>query len=78
MVGDYISTSFNQNGDATTVFAVGNPHTPAQPFDEGMYAPATPLAVPSLADAHNVATSAGVQITTGQGVGSAHQAIHRR
>jgi hypothetical protein len=77
MVGDYISTSFNQNGDATTVFAVGNPHTPAQPFDEGMYAPAAPLSVPSLADAHNAATGAGVKVTTGQGTGSAHQAIRK-
>ena len=77
MVGDYISTSFNQNGDATTVFAVGNPHQPAQPFDEGMYAPATPLTVTSAADAHNVATSSGVKVTTGNGVGSAHQAIRR-
>jgi hypothetical protein len=77
MVGDYISTSFNQNGDATTVFAVGNPHTPAQPFDEGMYAPVTPLTVTPLADAHNVAGSNGVKVTTGQGVGSAHQAIRK-
>jgi hypothetical protein len=75
MVGDYISTSFNQSGDATTVIAVGNPHTAAQPFDEGMYAPATPLAVTPAADAHNVASSNGVKVTTGNGVGSAHQAI---
>ena len=77
MVGDYISTSFNQDGAATTVFAVGNPHTPAQPFDEGMYSPAAPLTVTSAADAHNVATSSGVKVTTGYGVGSAHQAIRR-
>lgn len=77
MVGDYISTSFNQNGAATTVFAVGKPHTPAQPFDEGMYAPVDPLKVTSPADAHNIATSSGVKVTTGNGVGSAHQAIRR-
>jgi hypothetical protein len=76
MVGDYISTSFNPDGNATSLFAIGNHHTPAQPFDEGMYAPATPLGVTPLADAHNVASSAGVQVT-GQGTGTAHQAIRR-
>jgi hypothetical protein len=75
MVGDYISTSFTSGGDATTVFAVGNPHTVAQPFDEAMYAPAAPLAVTPLADAHNVAGSAGVRVTTGRGIGTAHHAI---
>jgi hypothetical protein len=75
MVGDYISTSFNQSGDATSLFAIGDPHTAAQPFDEGTYAPAAPLAVTPLADAHNAATSAGVRVTTGQGTGPAHQAI---
>ena len=74
MVGDYISTSFNADGNATSLFAIGNPHTPAQPFDEGMYAPAAPLGVTPLAEAHNVASSAGVQVT-GQGTGTAHQAI---
>jgi hypothetical protein len=43
MVGDYISTSFNATGGAATVFAIGNPHTAL--FDEGMWAPSTPLPV---------------------------------
>ena len=75
MVGDYISTSFNPSGNATPVIAVGKPHTVAQPFDEAMYAPTTPLSVAPLADAHNVASSAGAQASTGQGTGTAHQAI---
>jgi hypothetical protein len=57
------------------VFAVGNAHTPAQLFDEGMYAPATPLGVTPLADAHNVAETTGAKALTGQGTGEAHQAI---
>ena len=75
MVGDYISTSFTGGGAATPVIALGNLHTVAQPFDEAMYAPTAPLGVTSPANAHNVATSAGVQATTGQGTGTAHQAI---
>ena len=66
-----------QNGAATTLFAVGNPHTPAQPFDEAMYAPAAPLTVTTAAEAHNDATGSAVQVTTGNGVGRAHQAIRR-
>jgi hypothetical protein len=58
------------------VFAVGNPHTAAQPFDEAMYSTG-PLGVTPLADAHRVARSSGVQVATGQGTGSAHQAIRR-
>jgi hypothetical protein len=77
MVGDYISTSFNQNGTATVAIAVGNPHTAAQPFDEAMYAPSTPLAVTALSAAHNVASAAGAQSTTGQGTGTAHEAIRK-
>jgi hypothetical protein len=76
MVGDYISTSFTAPGTATTVIAVGNPHTAAQPFDEAMYSPGS-LTVPPLADAHRVASSSGVKVATGQGTGSAHQAVRR-
>jgi hypothetical protein len=72
MVGDYISTSFNAAGTATTAFAVGKPHT-GNVFDEGMFAPATPLPVASTAQATHVATSAGA--VSGQGVGAAQQAI---
>jgi hypothetical protein len=43
MVGDYISTSFS-GGKATSVFAVGLPHT-GSTYDEAMYAPTTPLAI---------------------------------
>jgi hypothetical protein len=43
MVGDYISTSFNDVGTAATVFAVGKPHTGK--FREGMWAPRAPLPV---------------------------------
>lgn len=70
MVGDYISTSFNSSGTATTVFAVGLPHTTA--FDEAMYAPATPLSVASTSSATRAASSARVEIQpTGQGLGAA-------
>ena len=77
MVGDYISPSFSGDGTATAAIALGNPHTSAQPFDEAMYAPTTPLAVTPLSDAHNVASSAGAQTTTGQGTGTAHEAIRK-
>jgi hypothetical protein len=75
MVGDYISTSFTGSDTATTVFAVGKPHTAAQPFDEAMYSPGS-LTVPPLSDAHRVARSTGV-VAAGQGTGTAHQAIRR-
>jgi hypothetical protein len=75
MVGDYISTSFNQSGRATSAFAVGLPHTAAQLFDEGTYAPATPLAVTPPASAGNVASSAGAQAITGQGTGEAQHTL---
>jgi hypothetical protein len=75
MVGDYISTSFNAAGNAATVFPVGIPHTVAQPFNEAMYSPTAPLAVTPAESAANVASSGGVQVTTGHGIGAAHQAI---
>jgi hypothetical protein len=75
MTGDYISTSFNAAGNAVPVFAVGNPHTAAQPFDEAMYAPTTPLAVTPPSQAGNTASSAGAQSTTGQGTGEAAHAL---
>jgi hypothetical protein len=74
MVGDYISTSFNDSGTATTVFAIGNPRN-GGPFDEGMWAPTTPLAVASAAEATREASSAGA--ATGQGVGAAQEAVRR-
>jgi hypothetical protein len=72
MVGDYISTSFTASGTATTVFAVGIAPTAAA-FDEGMYAPTTPLTVASLAQSPNVASSAGAGPITGIGTGTAIQ-----
>ncbi len=74
MVGDYISTSFNAAGTAATVFAVGLAHT-GSVFDEGMWAPTTPLPVAGAAQATRHATSAGA--ASGQGVGAVQQAIRR-
>src|SRR3954463_15064007 len=75
MTGDYISTSFNAGGKAVPVFAIGTPHTVAQPFDEAMYAPSAPLAVTPPAQATNAASAAGAQTTTGQGTGETHHAL---
>ena len=72
MVGDYISTSFNAAGTAATVFAVGLPHTGSH-FDEGMWAPSSPLPVASAAQATRAASSAGA--ASGQGVGEAQHAV---
>src|SRR4051794_2034819 len=72
MVGDYISTSFNAAGNATAVFAIGNPHT-GNVFDEGMWAPAAPLPVATAARATRAATTAGA--ATGLGVGAAQEAV---
>src|SRR3954469_18782452 len=75
MTGDYISTSFNAGGKAVPVFAIGNQHTVAQPFDEAMYTPTTPLAVTPPAQATNTASASGAQSTTGQGTGETHHAL---
>jgi hypothetical protein len=72
MVGDYISTSFNAVGTAATVIAVGLPHT-GNVFDEGMWAPSTPLPVAGSTQATRAATSNGA--AAGQGVGEAQQAV---
>jgi len=73
MVGDYISTSFNAAGRATTVFAIGKAPPPRGPaFDEGMWAPKTPLSVASAAEATRAATGAHA---TGPGVGEAQHAV---
>jgi hypothetical protein len=70
MVGDYISTSIS-SGRAATVFAVGKPATSAA-FDEAMYSPGR-LAIATVAQATNVATTGGQ--VTGTGTGPAIQAI---
>jgi hypothetical protein len=75
MVGDYISTSF-AGASATTAFAVGLPHASGAPFDEAMYAPTTPLAVASAAQATRPSSSAGVVTpVTGVGTGAAIRAL---
>jgi hypothetical protein len=74
MVGDYISTSFNSAGTAATVFALGLPHR-GSVFDEGIWAPSSPLPVAGAAQAARQASSAGA--ASGQGVGAAQQAIRR-
>jgi hypothetical protein len=70
MVGDYISTSFNASGTATTVFPIGLPHT-GTTFDEGMWVPSTPLPVATTTAAPQTASSTGVQTLTGQTLGVA-------
>jgi len=74
MVGDYISTSFNAAGTAATVFAIGLPHSGSL-FDEGMWAPSTPLPVASAGTATRLSRSTGA--ANGQGVGEAQQAIRK-
>jgi hypothetical protein len=72
MVGDYISTSFNAAGTAATVFAIGDPRT-GTVFDEGMWAPTTPLPVATAAQATRPSTTTGA--ATGLGVGAAQAAV---
>ena len=77
MVGDYISSSFS-GGRVATVFAVGLQQPTETSFDEAMYAPSTPLAVATLAEATNVSSTTGVVVpVTGVGTGPARQAIRR-
>jgi hypothetical protein len=77
MVGDYISTSFNASGLATTVFAVGQTPKGKNAFNEAMFAPSSPLAVASLSAATQAASSAGVQSTGGTGTGYLLQTTRR-
>ena len=72
MVGDYISTSFNASGTATTVFAIGLPHSGAT-FDEGIWAPSAPLTIATATTATNAASSSSVQPLTGKSPGEAAQ-----
>jgi hypothetical protein len=73
MVGDYISTSIS-GGSATTVIAVGRPHT-GNVFDEAMYAPTSKLPIVSAADAIRPSSTAGAAPVTGQGTGETHHAL---
>jgi BNR repeat-like domain len=74
MVGDYISTSFS-GSQAVTVFPVGRAQPTASTFDEATYAPATPLAVATTAQATRPATTAGASGVTGVGTGETHHAL---
>ena len=73
MVGDYISTSFS-GGRRRRCSRWACAAAPSA-FDEAMYAPATPLAVASLAQSPNVASSQGAGPITGNGIGTAIQAL---
>jgi hypothetical protein len=75
MVGDYISTSFS-GSTATALFSVGREQPTATSYDEAMYAPATPLAVATPAQATQPSTTTGVVApVSGIGTGSTHQAL---
>ena len=77
MVGDYISSSFS-GGKVATLFAVGLQQPSTTTFDEAMYAPSTPLAIATPAQATNAASTAGVLVPiTGIGTGITHQTIRR-
>jgi hypothetical protein len=73
MTGDYISSSIS-GGTATTVIAVGAPHT-GSVFDEAMFAPTTKLPIASPSTATRPASSAGAGPVTGQGTGETHHAL---
>jgi hypothetical protein len=73
MVGDYISTSIS-GGSATTVIAVGRPHT-GNVFDEAMYAPTSKLPIASAAEATRPSSTAGAGPVTGQGTGETNHAL---
>ena len=77
MVGDYISSSFS-GSTVTTLFAVGLQQPTSTSFDEAMYAPSTPLAIATPAQATNASSTAGVVApVTGIGTGITHQTIRR-
>jgi hypothetical protein len=73
MVGDYISTSFNDSGTVSTVFAVGLPQPTPSTFDEAMYAP-TPL---TAAGGNQFAKTGPVVSTGGTGTGALLQSTRR-
>jgi hypothetical protein len=73
MVGDYISTSIS-GGTATTVVAVGLPHS-GSTLDEGMYAPTAKLPIASAAQATRPSATAGAGPITGEGTGETHHAL---
>jgi hypothetical protein len=74
MTGDYISTSFS-GATATALFPVGQVPAAGQAFDEATYAPTTPLAVATAAQATHAASTAGAGPVTGVGTGETHHAL---
>jgi hypothetical protein len=73
MVGDYISTSFLDDGTYTTAVDIGQgTPTSTQTFDEATYAPSAPIAVASGGAA---AQTTGAHHFTGQGTGETHHAL---
>jgi hypothetical protein len=74
MTGDYISTSFS-GATATALFPVGMVPTAGTAFDEATYAPTTPLAVATPAEATHAASTAGAGPVTGVGTGETHHAL---
>jgi hypothetical protein len=75
MVGDYISTSFNNSGTASTIFAVGLPQPTPSTFDEAMYTPTTPLTIAATTAATQPATTRPVLSTGGTGTGELLRSI---
>jgi BNR repeat-like domain len=74
MVGDYISTSFLPDHTYTTTVAIGKgTPTDTQSFDEGMYAPTTPIGVAT--SGLTTASAKGAGPITGQGTGETHHAL---
>jgi hypothetical protein len=74
MTGDYISTSFS-GAKATVLFPIGIAPAAGKEFDESMYAPTTPLAVATVAQATHAASTAGAGPVTGVGAGETHHAL---
>jgi hypothetical protein len=77
MVGDYISTSFNDLGKVSTVFAVGLPQPTPSTFDEAMYTPTTLLTIPPTTDNSPPAATGPVVSTGGTGTGALLQSTRR-
>jgi hypothetical protein len=73
MVGDYISTSFLDGGNYTTVVAIGRAPTGRKAFKEDMEMPTAPIAV-ATSDLTPSSTSGAAHIT-GRGTGETHHAL---
>jgi hypothetical protein len=73
MVGDYISTSFLDGGNYTTVVAIGRAPTGRKAFKEDIEMPTAPIAV-ATSDLTPSSTSGAAHIT-GRGTGETHHAL---